>query len=245
MHVETAFATDVGLLRDRNEDCVSVRSNNKLGITLLAVADGIGGAPAGDVASTQAIKAFQKSAFQFLENNPKSVEHALYKAIDNANEKVIAQASKNKIWAGMGTTIVAACITESGTWIINLGDSRAYLYRNGKVELITRDHSYVEEQVQAGNMTAAQAKQSPNRNMLTQALGTEEEIQPDLFGPIKLETNDTLLLCSDGLHGVLSSTEIASLIKGRLATVSVALITAANKHGGPDNTTVALATVHA
>lgn len=240
MHLETAAATDVGLLRKRNEDCVRVRSDGGLGVTILAVADGMGGAPAGDVASARAVEIFQQRALDLLAQEPGDVEQALRTAMLEANAEVLAQARKHAGWQGMGTTLVAACLRGTSAWVINLGDSRAYHCRDGDATAITQDHSYVEEQVRAGRMTPEEAARSPHRHVLTQALGGDGPIRPDLFGPLSLEAGEALLLCSDGLHGVLSEAEIAAQATGMPSEAVRRLIAAANDRGGPDNITVAL-----
>ena len=240
MHLDTAAATDVGLLRKRNEDCVRLRSDTGLGVTILAVADGMGGAPAGDVASAQAVETFQRRAFDLLAQDLAAVERALRTAMREANAEVLAQARRHAGLHGMGTTLVAVCVREANAWVINVGDSRAYHCRGGDATAITRDHSYVEEQVRAGRMTPEEAARSPHRHVLTQALGSEDPIRPDLFGPLPLEAGEALLLCSDGLHGVLSDTEIAAHAAGMPSEAVARLIAAANDRGGPDNITVAL-----
>lgn len=240
MHLETAAASDVGLLRKRNEDYVRVRSDSELGVTILAVADGMGGAPAGDVASAQAVETFQQRALELLAQEPDDVQHALRTAMLEANAEVLAQAQRHAGWRGMGTTLVAACVRETSAWIVNVGDSRAYHCRGEDATAITQDHSYVEEQVRAGRMTREEAARSPHRHVLTQALGGDGPIRPDLFGPLPLETGEGLLLCSDGLHGVLSDEAIAAQATGMPSEAVTRLIAAANDRGGPDNITVAL-----
>ena len=245
MRLETASATDVGVVRERNEDRVSIRFDAGFGVTLLTLADGMGGAPAGDIASARAVETFQQRALALLADEAGGAERALREAMLDANAAVLAQARAHEGWEGMGSTLVAACVTPKGAWVINLGDSRGYLCRDGGATALTHDHSYVQEQVRAGRMTPEQAAASPHRSVLTQAVGTEEEIRPDLIGPVALESGDTLLLCSDGLHGVLRDDEIAALIKGEPTEIVTRLIVAANDRGGPDNTTVAVACVRA
>jgi len=169
------------------------------------------------------------------------LEEAVEEAISIANEAIYSRAEDNPQLNGMGTTLVGLAIEGRRVLVFNVGDSRCYLLRNGKLEQISQDHSLVEEQVRMGHMTEEEALRSPLRNVITRALGTQPSVEPDLF-PIEAEPGDIFLLCSDGLSGEVPDLQIESLLAAEvpLTEVCANLVEAANLAGGNDNITCLL-----
>jgi PPM family protein phosphatase len=240
--------TDIGNNRTNNEDSVatikintSVR-NKELEFALLVVADGMGGLELGEVASDIAINTFMNVTTQhvfhlFKKKEQLNFKKILHESFEVANEMInkISNELPNKV----GTTMVSAIISNNHVYIGNLGDSRAYFISPSKsIKQLTKDHSVVQEMVDAKVITPEQAKIHPRRNILTKALGLEKTIQPDLF---EYELNDNiLLLCSDGLHGVLSNDLLIKSTNFKLERSAEKLISLALKHGSQDNISVAL-----
>lgn len=205
---------------------------------LLVVCDGMGGHAGGERASRLATEVFVRS----VENGSGTVRQILEHALFEANRAVVAESISSSELAGMGTTLVAALLQGRVATIINLGDSRAYLYRGGAVSRITSDHSFVGEMVARGELTEEEAAIHPRRNIITRAIGIEGDPQPDLY-EIELSEGDMLLLASDGLHGMISDMLISSTLSesdqpDRLCDL---LIERALDGGGRDNVTVVLA----
>jgi len=145
----------------------------------------------------------------------------------------------------MCTTLVATIICEGQAWVANVGDSRAYLIRNDQIRRLTEDHSWVAEQVKAGRMTEEEAATSPRRNIITRCLGSQETLNVDLLPPLALQPDDVLVLCSDGLTGVVSEPEIAAACSNTPSAVAARhLVNLANRRGGPDNISVIVGRVH-
>lgn len=225
MRFEIGSATDVGQVRPGNEDDLLV--DDALG--LIAVADGMGGHQAGEVASATALEAIRAAAARGT---------ALTEAIEYANSAVFDKAAGDPDLRGMGTT-VTAFTTRNGAQLGHVGDSRAYLLRAGELEQLTTDHSLVEELVREGRLTPEEAAVHPRRSVITRALGIEPTVQVDRI-PLDLVTGDRLLLCSDGLTSMLRDDDIAKVLRRipEPARVARALIDAANAAGGDDNITV-------
>jgi protein phosphatase len=220
-------ATDVGRVRDHNEDGFLV--DDTLG--LVAVADGMGGHNAGEVASAAALDAL-RIAF--------SAGATIDSAVSAANEIVYEQSVADRNLRGMGTTLTAGALGIDGTLLLgHVGDSRAYIVRDGALDRITTDHSLVEELIQAGELTEAEAERDPRRSMITRALGLEPGVDVDLES-VDLRAGDRLLLCSDGLTTMVSEGEIASILsdEGDPHAAARTLVEAANDAGGSDNITV-------
>ncbi|MBQ8005410.1 MAG: Stp1/IreP family PP2C-type Ser/Thr phosphatase [Clostridia bacterium] len=244
--------TDIGKLRKGNQDNFGIYeiAENAL---LLAVCDGMGGAAGGEEASRLALEAFYGEIKAVCE--PRIEEGRLCRegidlhillanAAECANKAVYARASEDPALRGMGTTLVAMLIIDSVAHSINIGDSRMYRISEGKIKQITHDHSYVQYLVDMGRITPEEAKNSTNRNIITRAVGTEQDTQPDIEN-IDIEDGGGetfFLLCSDGLTSVVSDDEIASVISGSgsLEEKVNLLIEKANQGGGPDNITVVL-----
>lgn len=237
--------TDVGRVRSANQDDFDVKMGEEspLGEALVAVADGMGGHAAGEVASEMSLKLLIES----LAGESAPSEDALRRAFARANAGVFREASAKPEYRGMGTTLVAALFAGGDMIIGNVGDSRMYLRRDGKLERITKDHSWVGEMVAAGALTEEQAARHPRRNILTRALGVGASVEADI-GRLKLRRGDRIMLCSDGLHGMVDDKTISEIMGARSLDLKKAareLIDLANKAGGTDNITVALARIDA
>ncbi len=228
--VEAAAATHAGRTRRTNEDSYLRTAG------LWVVADGMGGAQAGEVASRLAIETFRDG----LDRAP-DVGARLRRTIERANGRIHAVALRDPSRAGMGTTVTAAVLENDRLHVGHVGDSRAYLLRNGALVRITQDHSLVEELVRAGALAPADAANHPQRSVITRALGTEADVVVDVYG-IDIEAGDTLLLASDGLTTMVDDEQIARLVTADrpLADRAWTLIDAANEGGGEDNITVVL-----
>ncbi len=239
MNVRHSARTDVGRTRDHNEDSYAIGAGDqteRLG-ALLVVCDGMGGHAAGEVASRVAVETI---VADYYADSAEERPLALEQAFDHANEQIFASGQ-----GSMGTTGVAALLHHDALHIANVGDSRAYLIRDGEIRQVTRDHSFVSDQVAAGLITSEQARSSPHRNVITRALGYQPEVSVDLFR-LPLQVGDLILLCSDGLHGLVSDDEIAEIASTYPPDEAVdRLIDLANERGGPDNITVVIARVDA
>lgn len=225
-HAIFGSRTDVGCVRERNEDSLAVSP------PLFAVADGMGGHAAGDVASELAVKVLMKNA-------PTTADvDMLGEAVIKANHAVINEALRAEL-AGMGTTMTACVIEGTHLAIAHVGDSRAYLLHHGKLQQLTRDHSLVADMVEAGRLTEEEARVHPNRSIITRAIGSDPNMQPDLY-EITASPGDRLLLCSDGLYSMVENSRIQS----QLARIrdpqrcASALVNDAISAGGLDNVTV-------
>jgi serine/threonine protein phosphatase PrpC len=222
--------SDTGRQRRANEDSYFVRA------PLFVVADGMGGAQAGEVASRMAAEAFAGGLPD--EGTP---EQRLEVRVREANRRIHELQQDDRTLSGMGTTITAAYLDGDELALAHVGDSRAYLLRDGELARLTRDHTLVEELVRRGELTEAEAAEHPQRSIITRALGPEPDIDIDLHThPVR--DGDVLLLCSDGLTGMLSEAEVAEILQQArdLATAGRALVAAANEAGGRDNITVVL-----
>jgi PPM family protein phosphatase len=228
------FATNRGLVRQTNEDSFLVRRG------LYVVCDGMGGARAGEVASQMACE-------RMAAVDPASAgKDDLRAAIVDANESISARSLAEPRLLGMGTTLTSALIRDFKVLLGHVGDSRAYLLRDGAFRQLTDDHSWVGEMVRRGELTTAEAAVHPHRSVITKALGTEGETEPDLV-EVALEPGDRLLLCTDGLSGMVPDEDIAELLRrpdGAQAAAD-ALVEAALKGGGEDNVTVVVVDVAA
>lgn len=246
--MEIAFGakTDVGLRRSHNEDSLCV--DPELGLFL--VCDGMGGRNAGEVASQLAVEMIQTHMREARYNRglPLIGEHdpkfsprtnRLASAIRLANEVVFGASRSNPDQAGMGTTVVATVITDQVLSVAHVGDSRLYLLRGDEVQSLTTDHSLVAEQVRRGLLTEEEAQESPQRNIVTRALGVEQSVEVEL-DEMQLLPGDTLLLCSDGLTRSVKPAEILKVLQNEPEPQAACerLVETANAAGGEDNTTV-------
>ena len=226
--------TDTGLTRDHNEDMYGIGDDahaNRLG-RLVLVCDGMGGHAAGEVASDIAVQTILGTYYsQEDEDRSKALEHAFVRANTLIHER--GQGT-------MGTTAVAALLHHDALHVANVGDSRAYLIRQDQIRQVSRDHSFVGDQVAAGIITDEQARSSPHRNVITRALGYHAEVSVDLFR-LPLQVGDLVLLSSDGLHGLVPDDELARMATAHGPAEAVdKLVDLANTRGGEDNITVAI-----
>ena len=224
--------TEIGNVREHNEDSLTVLP------PLFAVADGMGGHEAGEVASEITINTLNDLA-------PQSADaEALARAVVAANLNVIKAPSQGVGREGMGTTLTAAILEKERLVIAQVGDSRAYLLHNGSLQQLTRDHSLMADMIEAGQLTEAEARVHPNRSVITRAIGSDPHMQPDLY-ELNVETGDRLLLCSDGICGMIGDHEIASIMRQAPSAQSCAdqLVEAALAAGGFDNATAVVVDV--
>ena len=240
-----AQRTDVGRQRHHNEDNVAyiVPKNAMLQAkkgALFIVADGMGGHAAGEVASEMAVSTVSTLYYQ---DNDSDIAASLLRSLKYTNAVIYQRAREQVEHNGMGTTCVAAVLLDDRVYIANVGDSRAYLVRRGWVRQISQDHSWVAQQVRTGVMTETEARTHQLRNMITRSLGSLPQVEVDIFIE-QVQEGDTLVLCSDGLSGMISDSEIAQIVERYSPQECVHhLIEQANAHGGTDNITVLVARV--
>lgn len=248
-HVEVSWAarTDIGRVRDHNEDKFDFflpEEDSLLGLRgrLWAVADGMGGHEAGQIASEAALKAFVRA--YFADRSNEDVAQVVHNAVAYANGLLWqAVQSWNTNSKTMGTTLVGAILRDTTLTVAHVGDSRAYLLRGGVLRRLTMDHSWVEEQVKRGGLTREQAEQSPHRNVITRSIGIESVVRADVMSE-ELQVGDVVLLCSDGLSGVLSDETLSRLLSDRSPSqAALDLVDAANEAGGGDNITALILAV--
>ena len=237
--------TDKGRVRPTNQDIYQIEAREENQTALLVVCDGMGGANAGNVASRFAAQVFTESIKAELTRplDAKERQELMAHALEEANQTVFSLAGRQPEFRGMGTTLVAALVQGGEATILNVGDSRAYLFDGENLRQLTEDHSYVEEMRRQGRITAEVARTHPQKNLITRAVGVEPAVEGDLF-EVALRKNEVLLLCSDGLSGMAEDQQIAAAIKNAktLALAGDALLTLALEGGGRDNITVALFT---
>ena len=231
-------ATNIGMKRKMNQDYVFA-SQTPVGNlpNLFAVADGMGGHNAGDYASSHAVRILVDEIREDTDYNPvKVIRHA----IETANTEIIEQAQKDEKLRGMGTTMVVATIVGQYAYVANVGDSRLYVV-DKQLRQITRDHSLVQEMVRMGEITAEEARNHPDKNVITRALGATKDVAVDFFD-VHLEPGDRLLLCSDGLTNMVLDEDIEDIIVSEelLETAGKRLVEAANENGGKDNIGIVL-----
>ena len=243
MRLKIAWATDPGLEREENEDSVTVW-RNKAGLdTVIVVCDGMGGHAAGQHASSIAVKTVTRVLAEDGGEGP-DVER-LKKACKEANTAVFNAAKDNPEWLGMGSTMVIAAIRSGELGLLNVGDSPAYLFRNGFPKLISQDHSWPAEQVRLGLIKPEEAANHPLKHRLTRAVGVWEQIQP-FTDKVKLEEGDAIVLCSDGVETAgVSVEEMGRLLlkDGNLDRGAERVIERCRELGAPDNVTLAVARV--
>jgi protein phosphatase len=237
LEYEAAGASDQGRTRKSNEDSYGLKLRNEEGSCNFVVCDGMGGAAAGEVASRMAVEAMLRAMDQMVLTR-ETFQHA----VDAANNSVHSSAEQDPSRAGMGTTLVAMATRGDHAWIAHVGDSRAYRMRDGGLERLTHDHSLVDEQVRLGQLTQAQAETSPMRNVITRAVGTQDEVDADVI-EFAVLPGDLYLLASDGLMREVDDEHIAAILRasGELEQTCAQLIEAANRAGGRDNITCVLA----
>jgi PPM family protein phosphatase len=240
---EYASALDTGRLRSNNEDAVLVEALT--GIAVLA--DGMGGYNAGEVASQMATTQIATELSRWLQEQPaepevEQIRRALDTCVDEANRAIFNAAVTNPGYAGMGTTLVVAVFGSRHVVLGHVGDSRCYRLRAGRLQQLTRDHSLLQEQLDAGLITPEQALFATHKNLVTRAVGVEDAVMVEITAH-EVQAGDLYLMCSDGLTDMLDDNEISFIVQGQtsLEAASLALIAAANQAGGRDNISVILA----
>jgi PPM family protein phosphatase len=230
--LDIGSATDVGRVRQSNEDSLLTLDAGQ-GPVLVAVADGMGGHNAGEVASALAVESLERAYSE-------SRETQLAQAVEQANAAIWDAACADVEKEGMGTTLVCALVAPSGeVTIANVGDSRAYAVADGQARLVTIDHTWVTDQVLAGQISEEEARTSPYRHLLTRSLGATPRVQVDLFRGLRLEPGDALVLCSDGVTTYLDPKDVSRAV-GQAENAQQAaerLVKLAVRRGGADNAT--------
>ena len=240
VHYSAAAVSDRGRKRASNEDAFGYSIEHGVYV----VCDGMGGAAAGEIASSLAVDEVMRLFANRAADTP--LEALIDQAIAAANEAIYSRSQMNTKLSGMGTTMVALVVDERRIRVLNIGDSRCYRLRGGHLEQISQDHSLVDEQVRLGRMTPAEALRSPLRNVITRALGTQNSVTADIFD-IEVEPGDLFLLCSDGLTRELPDSKIEALLAAEppangspLINLCNNLVESANHAGGGDNITCLL-----
>lgn len=244
--IELQSAVDPGRARSNNED--SVATDPEVGLAVLA--DGMGGYNAGEVASNMATSFIRTELGRWLREassqaSDAEVRRAMDICVDNANRAIFNAANSNPQYAGMGTTLVVAVFRDNRVLLGHVGDSRCYRLREGRLQQMTRDHSLLQEQIDAGLITPEQAAFSANKNLVTRAVGVEDTVLLETHQH-EVQTGDVFLMCSDGLSDMLDDEGIAQVVQNmlqgsqRLEDGTRALIDAANDAGGKDNISVIL-----
>ncbi|MDO4749915.1 MAG: Stp1/IreP family PP2C-type Ser/Thr phosphatase [Eubacteriales bacterium] len=233
--------TDRGVVRTENQDCFRIEIMEDTGNAAVVLCDGMGGAQAGSVASRIAAEAFMSHALSCFRrpDGVRDLSRTIRECSDYANIKVYDRSFSDFGCMGMGTTLVGVLRFEGETLVVNVGDSRAYLINTEFSERITRDHSLVEDLVRNGTITPEAAKLHPRRNVITRALGVEQQVKCDVFRPT-LRDGDVLLLCSDGLSNLVEETEFIRILADSSDPEAYcrALLALAMERGAPDNVTV-------
>ncbi|TAA65780.1 Stp1/IreP family PP2C-type Ser/Thr phosphatase [Streptococcus sp. LQJ-218] len=241
--MEISLLTDVGQKRTNNQDYVN-HYVNRVGRTMIILADGMGGHRAGNIASEMAVTDLGVAWVDTQIDTVNEVREWFANNLEIENQK-IHQLGQAEVYKGMGTTLEAVAIIDNQAIYAHIGDSRISLIRGEEYHQLTSDHSLVNELLKAGQLTPEEAASHPQKNIITQSIGQKDEIQPD-FGIITLEPGDYLLLNSDGLTNMISGSEIYDIVTSdiSLADKAATLIRFANNAGGLDNITVALIAVN-
>ncbi|SDL37394.1 Stp1/IreP family PP2C-type Ser/Thr phosphatase [Halarsenatibacter silvermanii] len=237
--MEVCGGTDKGLMRAKNEDNYLVQTDP---LPLLAVADGMGGHQAGDVASETVIETINNFDLSVCEISPDHMKNL----VERTNREVLKKGEENPQYSGMGTTLSCAAISEGKLYYGHVGDSRIYLYRDQELTRISSDHSLVAEMVEQGKISQKEAFQHPQSNVLTQAIGLGKNLDIDR-GSVSLRKNDIILLCTDGLTDMVGEEDIADIIlqaeEETSEKICDRLIQSALEAGGKDNITVIAAQI--
>ena len=234
MHITCAGRTDVGIIRSGNEDSYLMVPDRGI----FVVADGMGGHAAGEVASEMAVRFVARDLGSLKGLSDDQVAERMRVSVRTANSAIFQRTLTEHDKRGMGTTVTALVLYDTRFLIGQVGDSRCYLLRDGKLTQITKDHSYVQEQVDAGYLTPEQARSHPYSNVITRCVGANSDVMPDVYlGTVK--PGDLFLLASDGLTGMLEDHQLADVLHAdRMPQEQVdALVAEANRHGGLDNIT--------
>jgi len=243
MNFEFYSQTDTGRVRTNNEDSVALDESCAVAV----LADGMGGYAAGEVASGMACDFIKSELGRWLQEasaiaSDADVKRAMDICVENANQAIFGAANSNPTYAGMGTTLVLGVFRSGRLLLGHIGDSRGYRWRNGVLQQITKDHSLLQEQIDAGMLTPEQAQYAANKNLVTRALGVEDMVLLETHQHDVLP-GDVFLMCSDGLSDMLRDAQISEIMGShpRLSDMGEALVSAANEAGGRDNIAVVLA----
>lgn len=231
--MKTFSKTDIGMVREVNQDYVFV-SDLPVGKlpNLFIVADGMGGHKAGEYASRFTVEVVKDELAKSSEDSPEAM---IRQAITSANQRLLETARQDSKLEGMGTTLVVATVIERTLYFANVGDSRLYLL-NHDIKQVSKDHSLVQEMVRLGGIKQEDAKNHPDKNIITRAIGAKEQVEVDFY-EYRLKKGDIILMCTDGLSNMVEDTEILHIVKGSRDIVEAVegLINKANENGGKDN----------
>lgn len=236
--MQVGFKSDKGLRRSNNEDACFVMLPDKVYV----VADGVGGSNAGEIASRTAVNeiaAYISNKPIVEADNEYAVVNYFQACLDKANEQIFKMSHTYEENSGMATTVVVVYATDGKAYIANVGDSRAYLYRRGRLTQLTEDHTYVNTLVKAGILSKEQAELDEHKNVITKALGAEPTVEPDFFR-VEIAKGDVLVMCTDGLYDEVENGEMMEILdrEESMSAACTELINRANKNGGHDNITV-------
>lgn len=237
--MKTFSKTDVGMVRDVNQDYVFASAAAVGNVpNLLIVADGMGGHRAGDYAARLAVEVFKQEVADSVNVEPEAM---MTQAMKTANQKVFEAAQADRELSGMGTTLVAATVIDRTLYFANVGDSRLYVL-NDDIRQLSKDHSLVEEMVRLGGIRPEDAKNHPDKNIITRAVGAKNKVESDFF-EYRLKKGDTILMCTDGLSNMVEDEEIFRIVKSSRDVVEAVeqLIERAKDNGGSDNIGVIVA----
>lgn len=237
--MEAFSMTDIGIKRQMNQDYIFCTENSVGSFpNLFIVADGMGGHKAGDYASRTCVDCVVDSIKNSSMKTPVSI---MEQAIKKANSQVLSDARSNTELEGMGTTCVCAVVFDRTLYVANIGDSRLYIINDKEIKQVTQDHSLVEEMIRNGEIGRREARLHPNKNIITRALGTNEEVTPDFF-EVELLKDDIILICSDGLSNMMDDEDMMYIIRRyqSLDQAGKRLIEKANECGGRDNISIVL-----
>lgn len=238
--MEIGVKTDIGIIRDNNQDAYYVSSNKDY--PLFIIADGMGGHKAGEIASEMAIEIISKNLSNHLTDPSiaeEDIKNRIQDSISEANNKIYKKSMEDERYSGMGTTVTLAFITDDKIFMGHVGDSRAYLLRNSILSQITEDHSLVEELIRNGSISKEEAKYHPQRNIITRAVGTSMVIKADVIVERRYK-DDILLLCTDGLTNMVDDNQIKDFLINSedIQKSCEELVKLSNNKGGFDNITV-------
>jgi len=235
--------TDSGKVRKQNQDVFKVLYDEDRDVAVLVVCDGMGGAKAGNIASTIAADTFMHNMGKYVEDigTQRDIGIKMSEAVRAANKAVFIKSNEDEEFAGMGTTLTAAISTCGWEVVANIGDSRVYHITLSGIKQVTKDHSVVEEMIQRGDISRTEARRHPNKNLITRALGTSDEERPDIFF-MELSAGDYLLLCTDGLSNIVMESEILFELQHSKSVRESCekLVDMALSRGAPDNVTAVI-----
>jgi len=228
-----------GISRDNNEDSYAILTELAGGCTALIIADGMGGHNSGEIASSRAVAYISDKLKDMDITSKEEICLKLGNTISEANYDIYRLSLENPLHAGMGTTLTVSYICGNSLFIGHIGDSRVYLIRNGSIRLLTSDHTYIEELVRNGSITRTEAKNHPDKNAITRAVGIIPEVKPDIYFYDIIDA-DTLLICTDGLTGSVTEDEMLEAFLNNISVKSIceALVGIAVSRGGQDDVTV-------